>query len=307
PGVTNTVTPLLEAVKAGTPILLLTGATPASTRWHNQYVDQPALVSAVGAGWEPFRGITTLISDLARAMRRAAVESRPILFSLPTDVQELEIEFPDRAIEPVAPLQRIYPAPEVVKKMADLVEAAHRPIILGGRGAVRSDAGDVLEELGERIGALFATSALGKGLFSNTACNLGIAGGFSTRLTRHILGEADLIIAFGASLNQWTTHHEMLFSKQATVIQCDITPTALGAQSRVTLGVVGDAAATAEALLGELSVRGFQQSGFRTDAIKKEIADYRPEEEFEDESTEERIDPRSLTLRLKDMLPSDYT
>nr|MBA2288133.1 thiamine pyrophosphate-binding protein [Ktedonobacteraceae bacterium] len=307
PGVTNTITPLVEAVKARTPILLLTGATPVGMRWHNQSIDQPALVTAVGAGYEPFRGVATLLADLARALRRALLESRPILFSIPTNVQSLEIEPPDQSPQPPALIQRAFPDPEAVKKMMHLIQAARRPVILGGRGAVRAGAGCVLEQLGERIGALFATSVMGKGLFSKNAFNLGVAGGFSTRLARHWLGEADLILAFGASLNQWTTHHGTLFSQSAAIIQCDSTPAALAAQSRVTLGVVGDAAATAESLLHELAACGFQQTGFRTDAIQKEIATYRPEDEFEDESIAGRVDPRSLILRLKQMLPSEYT
>ncbi len=75
----------------------------------------------------------------------------------------------------------------------------------------------------------------------------------------------------------------------------------------MTLGVVGDAAATAESLLHELAACGFQQTGFRTDVIQKEIATYRPEDEFEDESIAGLVDPRSLILRLKQMLPSEYT
>ncbi len=173
PGVTNTITPLVEAVKARTPILLLTGATPTGMRWHNQSIDQPALVAAVGAGYEPFRGVATLTSDLARALRRALLESCPILFSIPTNVQSLEIESPDQAPQSPAIIQRAFPDPEAVKKMMHLIQAARRPVILGGRGAVRSDAGCMLEQLGERIGALFATSVMGKGLFSKNAFNLG--------------------------------------------------------------------------------------------------------------------------------------
>jgi thiamine pyrophosphate-dependent acetolactate synthase large subunit-like protein len=214
---------------------------------------------------------------------------------------------PTQIVQPVITPQRVFPDPEMVQKMADLVQAARRPVILGGRGAARAGAGSVLEELGDRIGALFATSAMAKGLFSRNAFDLGVSGGFATRLTRRMVGEADLIVAFGASLNQWTTHHETLFARSAPIIQCDITPVALGAQSRVTLGVVGDAAATARALLQELTGRGFQQTGFRTEAIKQEISTYRPEDEFEDEGGEGMVDPRSLVLRLKQLLPQNYT
>jgi thiamine pyrophosphate-dependent acetolactate synthase large subunit-like protein len=75
----------------------------------------------------------------------------------------------------------------------------------------------------------------------------------------------------------------------------------------VTLGVIGDAAATAQVLLQELTARGFQQEGFRTEAVRQKIAGYRPEDEFEDESVEGRVDPRSLVLQLKHLLPQEYT
>lgn len=307
PGVTNTITPLVEAVKAHTPMLLLTGATPTGARWHNQYVDHAALVTSVGAGYEPFRGVATVIADLQRALQRAQVESRPIVFSIPTNFQVQEVDRTNHIVQPAVAPQRVFPDPEMVRKMADLVQAAHRPLILGGRGAARSGAASVLEELGDHIGALFATSAMAKGLFSGNAFDLGVAGGFATRLTRRMVGEADLILAFGASLNQWTTHHQTLFARSAPVIQCDIAPVAIGAQSRVTLGVVGDAAATAQALQHELTGRSFQQTGFRTEAVRQEIATYRIEDEFEDEGREGMVDPRSLVLRLKQLLPQNYT
>jgi thiamine pyrophosphate-dependent acetolactate synthase large subunit-like protein len=203
--------------------------------------------------------------------------------------------------------QRPVPSPEAVQKMAELVQAAQRPLILAGRGAVRAGAGRLLEELGTRIGALLVTSAMGRGLFAGNPFDLGIAGGFATRPAARLIGEADLILAFGASLNHWTTRHGSLFPDSAAIVQCDVDPAALGARERVTVGVVGDAAATAEALRDELAARGFEQTGFRTEPIKREIAAYRPEDEFGNESTEGRGDPRPLTIRLNQILPRERT
>ncbi len=307
PGVVNTMNSLVEAVKARTPLLLLAGATSTTARGHNQYIDQSALVATVGAGYELFRSIETLVADLARALHRAMVESRPILFSLPTNYQDIEMEWPTLALQPVAPVQPVYPDPELVKKMADLIQSARRPVILGGYGAVRANARRPLEELGERIGALFATSAVAKGLFAKHAFSVGVSGGFSTRLASRLLGQADLIIAFGASLNQWTVRHGTIFASSASIIHCDLNPTAPGLYTPATLGVIGDAAATAQMLLQELAARGFQQEGFHTKEVRQEIAGYRPEDEFEDESAEGRVDPRSLVLRLKHLLPQEYT
>jgi acetolactate synthase-1/2/3 large subunit len=98
PGVTNTMNSLVEAVKARTPLLLLAGTTPTTVRGHNQQIDQSAMVASIGAGYEPFRGIETLAADLTRSLHRARLESRPILFSLPTNYQDLEVEPPPHVI-----------------------------------------------------------------------------------------------------------------------------------------------------------------------------------------------------------------
>jgi thiamine pyrophosphate-dependent acetolactate synthase large subunit-like protein len=224
PGLTNTPTTLAEAAKARTPLLLLTGASPLGVRWHNQRIDQPALTAAVDAGYEPFRGAGIVISDVARAWRRAALESCPILFAIPTDFQDLEAGPADQALLPMETFQRLVPSPKAVTKMADLVQVARRPLILGGRGAVRAGAGCLLEELGTRIAAPLVTSAMGRGLFVGNPFDLGIAGGFATRPAARLIGEADLILAFGASLNHWTTRHGSLFPDSAAIVQCDIDP-----------------------------------------------------------------------------------
>ena len=110
PGLTNTLTALTEAVKAGSPVLLIAGDTPARTRWHPQDIDQDAVVSAVGAGVERVRGPDMVVQDLARAYHRALVEQRPIVISIPSDVQgracpaearePMEVDRADRAAVP---------------------------------------------------------------------------------------------------------------------------------------------------------------------------------------------------------------
>ncbi len=68
-------------------------------------------------------------------------------------------------------------------------------------------AGADLEALGERCGALLATSAVAKGLFAGLPFDLGISGGFASPLAAELLPQADVVVAFGATLNHWTTRH----------------------------------------------------------------------------------------------------
>ena len=61
---------------------------------------------------------------------------------------------------------RMHPDPRDVVRLADALARAQRPLILGGRGAVLSDAEPALVALADRAGALLATSVCGHGLFS---------------------------------------------------------------------------------------------------------------------------------------------
>lgn len=307
PGVTNTLTALTEAVKSRTPLLLLAGETATTALYQNLALDQDAVVSSVGAGVERIRGADTTVEDIARAVRRAGIERRPIVVSIPIDLQEQTCEAGDPPAFVEAQISAPRPSEEAVSRVADLLESARRPVIIAGRGAVLASARPQLEALGDRIGALFATSAAAKGLFSGSPFDLGVSGGFASPLAVQLIGEADIVLSFGASLNSWTVKHGNLFSPSSRIVHCDVEPSAIGRIQPVTLGVVGDAAQTAEALIDELVRRDMSLEGFRTSAVVQTIEEFRWEDEFEDASTDTSVDPRSLLLALDKVLPSERT
>ncbi|HWM12658.1 MAG TPA: thiamine pyrophosphate-binding protein, partial [Solirubrobacteraceae bacterium] len=187
PGLTNTVTGLTEAAKSRTPLIVLAPDTPAAQLRSNFRIDQDALVEAVGAVAERVHGPDTAMADVARAVRRARIERRAVVLMLPLDVQAAECDpaLP-RALPELAP-----PRPGAVDELAELLAGAERPAIVAGRGAVLAGAGPALRELGERCGAVLATTAVANGLFAGDPFALGIAGGFSSPLAARLLGEAD--------------------------------------------------------------------------------------------------------------------
>lgn len=307
PGVTNTLTALTEAVKAQTPMLLVAGDTATTALYQNLDVDQDAVADSVRAGTEGIRSANTAVDDIARAVRRAKIERRPIVVSLPIDIQEqdCEAENPPAFVEQEIAAPR--PSEEAVSRTVDLLESSSRPAIIAGRGAVLAGARPQLEVLGDRIGALLATTMMAKGFFAGSRFDLGVSGGFASPLAARLLCEADVVLSFGASLNTWTTKHGTLFSPSTRIIHCDLDPSAIGRIQSVTLGVVGDAAKTAEALLEGLTRRNASLEGFRTDSVMQDIEGFRWEAEFEDESTEDLVDPRVALMALDELLPEERT
>lgn len=308
PGFTNALTGLVEAAKNRTPLLLLAADTPPGTLWSNFQVDQAALARTAGAIAERVRSAETAAEDAARAHHRALAERRPVVLNVPADLPPREFSgVPEARPRPLPEPPR--PAARAVERLADLIQAARRPVILAGRGAALSEgARGALAGLGERVGALLATSAMAHGLFSGEPYAVGVAGGFSSPLAQELLAEADAVLAFGASLNRWTVRHGALFGRSARVAQVDLEPAALGRLHRVEVGVVGDAAETARAVLEELERRGVRREGYRTPEVRRAIASRRwRDEPYGDAGGDGYIDPRTFSRALDDLLPRERT
>ena len=303
PGITNTITGLTEAAKSRTPMLVLAADIPAAAPRSNFRVDQRGLAESVGAGHERAASPETAVADVARAWRRARVERRPIVVSLPIDVQAAEAEAASPL--PGAPLPPpVAPAPAEVERAARLLAGAERPLLIAGRGAVLAGARAPIEALADATGALLATSAVANGLFAGSPWSLGISGGFASPLAADLIRGADVVVSFGATLNMWTTRHGRLLPAGTAVAQVDVEADAIGAHQRVDAGVVGDAALAARAILAALD--GRSRPGWRTPELRAEIARRRwRDEPYEDAGGGGRIDPRTLARALDDLLPDE--
>src|SRR6202040_329643 len=272
PGLTNALTGIAEAAKSRTPLVVLAGDVPNGAVKNNFYIEQADMVRAVGAVPERLHTPGTAREDALRAVSRALRERQTVVLSLPLDVQHapLASNLPPLELPPSG--GRLHPDPDVIKQLADALLQARRPLILGGRGAVISDAEAMLATLAERTGALLATSVCGHGLFSGNPWSLGISGGFSSPIADELIAESDCIVAFGASLTQWTTKKGKLVAPGAVVAQVDVEADKLGYQMPVEIAVLGDAKATVDALIAEIARRGTKsRPGRRDDTTRERI------------------------------------
>jgi thiamine pyrophosphate-dependent acetolactate synthase large subunit-like protein len=317
PGLTNALTGIAEAAKSRTPLLVLAGDVPSGAVKNNFYIEQAEMVRAVGAVSERLHTPSSAREDMLRAVTRALRDRQTVVLSMPLDVQHAPLASNLPPLElPPAP-GRLHPDPRVVERLADALLHAQRPLILGGRGAVISDAEQDLVALADSTGALLATSVCGHGLFSENPWSVGISGGFSSPIADELIAESDFILAFGASLTQWTTKKGKLIAPGAVVAQVDIDVPKLGYQMPVQLAVHGDAKATAQALLAEIEKRapslpspasgGGQGGGVRRNNAMRERIRAGDNHHFPhpDESSKEFIDPRTLSKAVDAILPAD--
>jgi acetolactate synthase-1/2/3 large subunit len=302
PGVTNALTGVTEAAKSRTPLVVL--APEATAPRSNFFIDLPGLAAAIGAAYARVRA-EHAVADVAAAVTTATTGAgRTVLLGLPLNVQARQaVESPP----PAAAGSRDAPTPDVTA-LVDALRAARRPVFIAGRGATRSG-GPAVSQLAERCGALLAVSAAAKGLFAGDPWYLDISGGFATPLTADLIGRADLVVAWGSTLNMWTTRHGRLIPDAAVVAQIDLVAEQLGANHRVDVGVAGDVATVAAACAASLAADAVASTGFRTPEVRARIeAEGRwalvP---YMDEGADGLIDPRTLSIGLDDLLPAERT
>ena len=181
-------------------------------------------------------------------------------------------------------------------------DAAERPVFVAGRGA--RDAGPELVALAASCGALLTTSAVAHGLFAGEDWSLGICGGFATDVAAELVAGADLVVAWGASLTMWTTRHGALIGDDATVVQVDDDPAALGANRPIDLGVLADVGEVARDVAQVVSG---SSPGYRTPEVGRCVAGGRWGRPDDDTSRDDRIDPRVLSARLDALLRAQRT
>jgi thiamine pyrophosphate-dependent acetolactate synthase large subunit-like protein len=323
-GLTNAVTGIGEAAKSRTPMIVLTADAAGSAVRSNFRIDQDGLARSVGAVPERIHSAASAVADTVRAYRTAVNERRTVVLSLPTDIQSQPVaqgpQHSGHDVGPLPPRVPVRPGAAAVEELAGLIRAAQRPVFIAGRGG--REAGPQISALAEATGALLATSAVAHGLFEGNAYNLGISGGFSSPFTAEMIAGSDLVVGWGCALNMWTMRHGRLLGPEATVVQVDVEDAALGANRPIDLGVLGDCAETASAVLQALrgtgggiasmtgagqSGEGHQSAGYRTPEMADRIAAEARWSQVatEDLSTDELIDPRVLSRELDAILPAE--
>jgi acetolactate synthase-1/2/3 large subunit len=303
-GLTNAMTGTTEAAKSRTPMIVV--AAEVTQPRSNFYVDQAALTTAVSAVPARITSAATAVAETRAAVELARNRRRTVVLNVPLPLQTESV--PQEAwttksdSDPVA--APVTPSDADVAALGEALDRAEKVVFVAGRGARGPGCRIALEQLADATGALLATSAVAKGLFNGNPWSLDVSGGFSSPLAAELIRGADLIVGWGCALNMWTMRHGRLIGASATVVQVDDDPHAIGAHREGAVGVVGDVRETAVAAAARVSGT---RAGYRRTELETRIAEeirWR-DVPYTDDGTAERIDARTLTIALDDLLPAD--
>ena len=290
PGATNMVTAAAGATINRVPVLLLPGDTfsrrnvgPVLQQLEyplGQDVSVNDCLKPVSRYWDRINRPEQILTSFPEAMRILTdpAETGAVTISLPQDVQAEAYDFPETFFEKrVHFIPRMIPDHTLLLRAIELIKKSAKPLIISGGGVIYSGAEESLAAFCESTGIPVGETQAGKGSLNwNHDKNLQAIGATGTSAANLIAKEADLVIAIGTRLSDFTTASKTQFQNpEVKFIGINVSPFDAGKHSALML--VGDAKATLEKLNQMLSQESFSVAPDYEETIQKLISEWHKE------------------------------
>jgi 3D-(3,5/4)-trihydroxycyclohexane-1,2-dione acylhydrolase (decyclizing) len=263
PGALNMVTAAGVAHANRLPLLLLPGDTFVSRAPDPVLQQVEPFGDGTATANDAFRAVSRWFDRITRPEQLLATlpqvarvltdpaDCGPVTLALPQDVQAEAFDFPDTLFAPVTHHpQRPRPDRATLHRVAEVVRAARRPLLVLGGGVRYSGAADTALAFAQAHGIPVTETTAGRTLVPHDhplhAGPLGITGSASANA---LAAEADLVLAVGTRLQDFTTASWSLFAADVTLVT--VNTARFDAVKRGALALVADA----DEALTELAAR----------------------------------------------------
>ena len=254
PGATNTLTGIMTAHMDSVPMLVVTGQQVTGMLGKDAF--QEADIFGITMPIVKHSYLVKETDSIPRIVREAyhiATTGRPgpVLIDVPKDVSQAPV---GNGLHQQMDIPG-YQVPEegdreVIVRAAAALNAARRPVILAGHGALIAKAADSVRRLAERLQAPVTTTLLGKGAFPEThPLALGMLGMHGTAYANKAMVECDLVISIGSRFDDRIIGQPHRFCRNAVVIHVDIDPGENGKMIKPDHFIQGDARLVVEELI----------------------------------------------------------
>ncbi|MDX1935315.1 MAG: biosynthetic-type acetolactate synthase large subunit [Capsulimonadales bacterium] len=256
PGATNLVTPICDAMMDSIPMVAITGQVRTEVIGKDAF--QEADITGITMPITKHNWLVKNVNDLPRIMHEAFHIARsgrpgPVLVDVPVDIARAVFEYdPDEAQKvDIRSFKSEFKIHNLqVKRAAELIAEARRPVLYAGGGAKAAHAHAELLELAERTGIPVTTTLHGLGTFpEDHDLSLGMLGMHGTAYANYAVHHCDLLIAIGARFDDRVTGKVAAFAPEAKVIHMDIDPGEINKVRRADVSIVGDCRAALMELL----------------------------------------------------------
>ena len=265
PGATNTVTPLATAQMDSVPLVIFSGQVPTKVIGNDAF--QEADVTGITRPCTKWNYLVKNILELPRVVNEAfmiATSGRPgpVLIDLPKDISAgiCPEEVDDTPRAHIVNRRKHAATHEGHAKQAEaaaeLINAAEKPVLYVGGGAINSNAWQVLRKLADKGNIPCTTTLLGLGAFDELdGKTLHMLGMHGSAYANYAVQECDVLIAVGARFDDRVTGNLASFAPHAKIIHIDIDPSSISKTVDVDCPVIGDAKTSLELMLPHIEHR----------------------------------------------------
>lgn len=321
PGATNVVTPMQDALSDGTPMVVFCGQVPTSAIGTDAF--QEADVIGISRACTKWNVMVKNVAELPKRIKEAfeiATSGRPgpVLVDLPKDVTAgiLRKPIPTASTLPSRPSAASIAARDhskrqldgSIKRVADLINIAKKPVLYVGQGMMALPEGPkLLKELADKASIPVTTTLQGLGGFDELdEKSLHMLGMHGSAYANMAMQEADLIIALGARFDDRVTGNIPKFAPQAKaaaaekrggIVHFEIMPKNINKVVQATEAVEGDVAANLALLLPHIKTKSERPEWF------SQINDWKARLPFnyEKETPDGLIKPQTVIAKLSKM------
>ena len=291
PGISNCVTAIAAAYWAHSPVVIVTPETGTMGMGLGgfQEANQLPMFQEFTKYQAHVNNPKRMAELTGRAFDRAMSEIGPTQLNIPRDYfyGEIEAEIPRPSR-----LDRGAGGEKSLEEAAELLATAKFPVVISGGGVVMADGIEECKALAERLGAPVVNSYLHNDSFPASHPQwCGPLGYQGSKAAMKLISQADVVVALGSRLGPFGTlpqHGMDYWPKDAKIIQIDADHKMLGLVKKISVGICGDAKATAEALTARLADRTLDCDATREERAATIKAEKDSWEQELDEWTHER-------------------
>jgi acetolactate synthase-1/2/3 large subunit len=245
PGATNLVTGIATAMMDSSPIVCITGQVHAHLIGGDAF--QETDVTGITLPITKHNFLVTSAEEVAEVVREAFYIARsgrpgPVLIDIckNAQVEEVEFSYPEELSLPGYQPPTHAPM-EDLKRAAEMIDQAERPVILAGHGVTMSDAVDSLRVFATKTQTPVAMTLLGLGSFpASDPLSLGMMGMHGEAYCNFAIQNADLLLAFGMRFDDRVTANLRTYAPRARKIHVEIDPSEVHKNVEVDVPLVGD-------------------------------------------------------------------
>ena len=288
PGATNMITGAAGATINRLPVLLLpgdifAGRGPAPVLQQlesslSQDVSVNDCFKPVSRYWDRINRPEQIVTALPEAMRvlTSPAETGAVTLALPQDVQAEAYDYPAALFETrVWTIARPRADRDRLQEAAQLIRASTRPLIIAGGGVLYSEATDALRRFVDATGIAVGETQAGKGALPDPhPLSLGGIGATGTRAANLLARDADLVLAIGSRLSDFTTASKTAFQHERVRFVA-INVAEIDAAKHAAVALLGDARAVLDELLP--LVAGYRVGAEYSATVAASLADWRAE------------------------------